>query len=337
MTMPGNGQAGRMEIGLVLPQMEGAMAGATPQWPDVAAMARRAEAVGFDSIWVIDHLLVNSRGEGSAKKGLWECWSLLAALAAVTTSVRLGSLVTATSLRNPGLLAKIADTVDEISDGRLILGLGAGSYSAEHYSFGYPWDNQVSRFEEAVGIVKALLRFGRVDFTGTYYTVRDCELRPRSRRSGGPPILIGAVDHRERMLRLTAEHADLWNAWLVFGNSNPTAIPPLRDAVDTACRAARRDPASLGRTAAVLVDLAGEDIFGPDVPASLRERKTVRPLTGSPRQLAAALSAFAAEGISHLQVCLAPNTPSTIDTFAEVLDLVSRQVSHYRSASGGAR
>jgi alkanesulfonate monooxygenase SsuD/methylene tetrahydromethanopterin reductase-like flavin-dependent oxidoreductase (luciferase family) len=315
----------RPDIGIVLPQMEGAMAGATPRWPDIAAMARQAEAAAFDSIWVIDHLLVNSRGAGSPTKGLWECWSLLAGLAAVTSSVRLGSLVTATSLRNPAVLAKAADTVDEISAGRLVLGVGAGSYPAEHHRFGCPWDRQVDRFAEAVDILRALLRDGHADFSGRYYTVRDCELRPRPRAQGGPPIMVGAVNHGPRMLRLAAEHADLWNAWLVWGHSDASAVPPLRAKVDAACRAAGRAPSSLGRTVAVLVDLEAEDIYGTDVPSTLRERRTVRPLTGPPARLAEALCAFADEGVTEVQVSLAPNTPAAIEKFRQVLDLMGNR------------
>lgn len=328
MTTPPNPN-GTLGFGLVLPQMEGSMAGRTPRWADVVEMATLAEAVGFDSVWVIDHLLVNSRGESQRRKGLWECWSLLAALATQTRSVRLGSLVTSTSFRNPALLAKTADTVDEISDGRLVLGLGAGSYPAEHEYFGYSWGRQVSRFAEAVAVITTLLRDGSADFTGEHYTVRDCELRPRPRRSGGPPILIGTVSHGDRMLKVVAEHADLWNAWLAFGHSDAGAIAPLRTAVDAACRAAGRAPESLGRTVTVLVNLASDDIYGPDVPARLRGRDIVRPLSGPPEQLAVAFAALAAEGISQVQVRLAPSTPESVEAFAQVLAL-SRGNGHAR-------
>src|SRR5215203_1266091 len=131
-----------VKVGLMLPQIEDRMVGKTARWPDLAAMAQRAEALGFDSLWTIDHLLFNERVQPGRRKGLWECWSLLAALAAITTRVELGPLVSSTTFRNPALLAKIAHTVDEISDGRLILGLGAGSYKGEHHAFGYPFDNR---------------------------------------------------------------------------------------------------------------------------------------------------------------------------------------------------
>ncbi|HWS55877.1 MAG TPA: LLM class flavin-dependent oxidoreductase [Pyrinomonadaceae bacterium] len=319
---PAEAPARRPEVGLVLPQMEGAMAGETPRWPDLQAMARAAEAAGFDSLWVIDHLLLNARGEQARRKGVWECWSLLAALAATTSRVRLGSLVTATSLRHPAMLAKIVDTVDEISGGRLILGLGAGSYRSEHDAFGLPFDHPVGRFEEAVQIIRRLLRGEAVDFEGSYYTVRDCELRPRPARAAGPPVLIGTIRQGERMLRLVAEHADFWNAWLSFGRSDADQIPPLRAAVDAACRAAGRDPATLRRTASVLVDLTRGDFYGADVPMRLRDRQAVEPLAGTPAELAAAIRAFASEGVSHLQVSLAPNTLAGVEAFAEVLGLL---------------
>src|ERR687893_2015533 len=184
------------------------MAGATPRWSDLAAIARRAEEVGFDSLWVQDHLLF--RYPDQEPEGPWESFSLLAALAAVTSRVELGTLVTCVSYRNPALTAKIADTIDEISGGRLILGLGAGWHEPEYAAFGFPYDHRVSRFEEALQIITALLRTGHVDFQGAYYTARDCELRPRGPRPEGPPILVGGSG--ERMLRIAARYADAWNA-----------------------------------------------------------------------------------------------------------------------------
>lgn len=319
-----------IEVGLVLPQIEGMMEEQTARWNDLAAMARLAEDAGFDSLWTIDHFLLDGLREPGRKEGLWECWSLLSALAASTERAKLGTLVSATSFRNPALLAKIADTVDEISSGRLILGLGSGWYDPEHTAFGYPFDHRVGRFEEALNILLPLLRDGHVDFSGTYYEARECELRPRSSREGGPPVLIGALAHAPRMLRLVAEHADMWNAWLAFGSSQAEQIQPLREAVDAACEKAGRDPATLKRTAGVLVDvgstmggsrtagspvwLPAGNLFGP-----------LEPLRGSPEEIVDGLLGFAREGITHLQVWLAPNTPAGIEAFAPVLEILDAE------------
>ena len=179
---------GRMlKLGLILPEAEYDMAGATPRWSDLAAMARLAEEIGFDSLWFVDHLIYRDEMTTLEQQGVWECWSILAALAAVTRRVELGSLVTPTSFRNPALLAKIVDTVDEISGGRVILGLGAGYHAAEYRAFGFPHDHRASRFEEAFTIIRHLLRDGSVDFDGQYYSARECELRPRGPRRNGPP------------------------------------------------------------------------------------------------------------------------------------------------------
>lgn len=177
-----------------------------PSWSDVKQLATRAEAIGFDSVWVMDHLTMR---RDSGTEPVWEGWSLLSALAATTRRVEIGTLVVATSFRNPALLAKMADTVDEISGGRLILGLGAGWHEPEYRAFGYPFDHRVSRFEEALTIIRTLLREGRIDYDGQYYQARDCELAPRGPRSHGPPILVGGSG--ERMLGLLARYADYWN------------------------------------------------------------------------------------------------------------------------------
>jgi len=142
-----------LKVGLFLPTGEGDMAGGTPRWNNIKTMVQQA-AWGFDSIWVQDHLLFDYGDPGVRPTGVWECWSLLAALAAVTTRVELGALVACTSFRNPALLAKMADTVDEISGGRLILGLGAGYHEPEFRAFGYPFDHLVGRFEEALQIIQ---------------------------------------------------------------------------------------------------------------------------------------------------------------------------------------
>jgi alkanesulfonate monooxygenase SsuD/methylene tetrahydromethanopterin reductase-like flavin-dependent oxidoreductase (luciferase family) len=137
------------KLGIILPEGEGDLDGRTPRWSDYVAMARLTEEAGFDSLWFVDHLIYRNDASGRPPQGAWECWSVLAALAAATSWVELGSLVTATSFRNPALLAKMADTIDEISGGRLILGLGAGWNEVEYRMFGYPFDHRVDRFAEA--------------------------------------------------------------------------------------------------------------------------------------------------------------------------------------------
>ncbi len=310
--------AAPLKIGVHLPFSERQMQGATPRWQDIATLARRAEEVGFDSIWIADHLLF--RFAGIESRGGWECLSLLAALAASTSRVELGTLVVCTGFRNPALLAKIADTIEEISGGRLILGIGAGYHEPEYRAFGYPYDHRVSRFEEAVRIISGLLKTGQVDFAGQFYQARECELRPRGPRAGGPPLMIGTKG--ARMLRLTARYADLWNGWVAFDTSRPSAVPPLREAVDAACREVGRDPATLGRTLTVLVDFVGT----PDLPVRLiRPDSAPEPIVGSPAEIARALRAFTAEGITHIQVALQPNNLAGIERFAPVLEELRRE------------
>jgi len=293
-----------LKVGLMFPDTEREFGGGTARWADLLAMARLAEDAGFDSIWVSDHLIF--RFEGKEPQGIWECWSLLSALAAATSRVEIGPLVSCTSFRNPALLAKIADTVDEISGGRLILGLGAGWHEPEYAAFGYPFDRRVGRFAEALQIIVPLLRTGHVDFAGEYYQARDCELRPRGPRPAGPPIMIGTTG--ARMLRLTAEYADIWNAWAL---NTPEDVTAARDKVDAACLDAGRDPATLQRSCSILVDLPGR---------AGRPREDGPVLVGNPETLANSLRRHADLGISHVQVVLDPNNLAGIEKFALVLE-----------------
>jgi probable F420-dependent oxidoreductase len=299
-----------LKVGIELPIAEDKGRKGTPRWSDISLMARRAEEAGFDSVWVEDHLLF--RNEGRPTQGVWDGWSLLAALAAVTERVEIGPLVSCVSFRNPALLAKIADTVDEISNGRLILGLGAGWHEPEYEAFGFPFDHRVSRFEEALKIIHGLLKTGHVDFEGKYYSARECELRPRGPRPEGPPILLGTIG--ERMLGLTAQYADLWNAYFTHTHNHPEMVAPLSAKVDAACQAAGRDPATLGRTAAVYVQMPGS------APESTPPHWEFTPLGGSTEEMAANLRAYADHGVSHLILWLEPNTLESIEAFVPVLE-----------------
>jgi probable F420-dependent oxidoreductase len=301
-----------LKVGIFLPFVEYMMDGRTPRWTDILAMAQEAENLGFDSLWLGEHLIFHfpepHPWSGHAEGGPWECWSLLAALAAATKRIEIGPLVGCTSFHNPALLAKMADTIDEISGGRFILGLGAGWNEDEYRAFGFPFDHRASRFEEAITIIHALLHEGRVDFAGAYYQARECELRPRGPRPNGPPILIGTTG--PRMLRLAARYADLWNVDL-WGYHQPDEIGPLRTMVDEACAAVGRDPATLGRTVALNINPTGRT----DIP----ETEAIR---GSAEELVGILRAFAQEGISHIQVCLLPNSLASLEAFAPTLELL---------------
>jgi alkanesulfonate monooxygenase SsuD/methylene tetrahydromethanopterin reductase-like flavin-dependent oxidoreductase (luciferase family) len=168
---------------------------------------------------------------------------------------RAGPLVACTAFHNPAVLAKRADTIDEIAGGRLILGLGAGWNETEFRAFGIPFDHRIDRFAEAFAIIHGLLRDGAIDFDGTYYQARDCELLPRGPRPGGPPLMIGS--NGERMLRITAPHVDAWNSWYADTDNTPAGVAPLREKVDAAAREAGRDPAAIERTVAVQVRMPG--------------------------------------------------------------------------------
>jgi probable F420-dependent oxidoreductase len=299
-----------LQVGLELPVAEGRGWDGVPRWPDILTIARRAEEVGFDSLWVEDHLLV--RGEDGAH-GLWECWSLLAALAATTERVELATFVACAGFRNPALLAKQADTLDEISGGRLILGLGAGWNETDFNAFGFPFEQRVSRFEEAVQIIHGLLREGTIDFAGRYYQARECELRPRGPRPQGPPLLVGSTG--ARMLRIAARYADAIN-----GPANTVErLAQLQQLASDACVAVDRDPATLAVTAAVLVDFTN----GLGVPASLNPARKP-PLTGTPEEMAALLSAYAAAGVSHVQLTPLPLTLASVERLAPVLELLDK-------------
>jgi alkanesulfonate monooxygenase SsuD/methylene tetrahydromethanopterin reductase-like flavin-dependent oxidoreductase (luciferase family) len=277
-------------------------------------MARRAEDVGLDSIWLGDHLLY--RFADGSTRGPWEAWSILAALAAATSRIRLGPLVACTSFHNPAILAKQADTLDEISGGRFVLGLGAGWNETEFRAFGIPFDHRIDRFEEAFTIIRGLLHDGAIDFEGRFYSARDCELRPRGPTPGGPPLLIGSTG--PRMLAITVPYVDQWNAWYADTNNSPAGVAALRDRVDEACRAAGRDPAEIERTVAVLCRMSGGtgrlqgDASRPPPPA----------LEGPPEALAQELRRYAEQGIAEVQLVLDPITAASIGTLAPVLELL---------------
>ena len=302
------------KIGIFLPLIENQGIHGVASWRDILAVTQRAEELGYDSVWVPDHVIF--RHPNQPETGVWEAMSMLAAIAASTSRIELGPLVLAAGFRNPALLAKMADTIDEISGGRFILSLGAGWHKPEYDAFGFPFDHRYARFEEAVTVIHGLLRNGHVDFEGDYHQARDCELRPRGPRPSGPPILIGTSG--PKMLRLTARYADMWN---VDWRNSPADIPPYLDALDAACREVGRDPKTLLRTVGVEVDMPGAISNR----AERSKGKRTPPITGTPEEMAETIRAYAALGISHLQLLFDPNTLESLEAFAPVLELLDRE------------
>ncbi len=294
-----------IQLGLNLPYVEGSMDGRTPRWSDILAMAQMAEAVGFDAVWVSDHVgFGDPDGEWS---GAWESWTLLSALAATTERVHLGTYVLAMPLRNPALLAKMAETLDEISGGRVILGVGAGWNDPEFTSYGVPFDERFTRFEDGLRIISAMLRHGRSTHDGRLNQTKSARLEPRGPRPLGLPLMVGATG--PRMLRLTAELADHWNG----GLRSIGEVAPLIKAVDAACRQVDRDPATLTRSVEVLVRTsAARD----DAPSDEHE------IRGAPADVAGELRRFADLGLDHLQVQLRPNSIKGVAAFARILDIL---------------
>jgi alkanesulfonate monooxygenase SsuD/methylene tetrahydromethanopterin reductase-like flavin-dependent oxidoreductase (luciferase family) len=305
---------GRLRIGLLLRTGEQARpAGRVIDWGEIREMSVMAEAVGFDTIWMADHLIMRNAGSvvmpPGESRGPREAWTVLSAIAAVTSRITLGPFVACNSFREPALLAKMADTLEDVSGGRLILGLGAGWHKPEYTAFGYPFDHLAGRFEEALQIIVPLLKGESVTFQGRYYRVDDCELRPRGPRPGGPPIWIGA--RQPRMLRLVAQYADAFNT--VWHRDPSVAIEQYAN-MEAACREVGRDPATIQRT-------AGTTVLVPDAGDAPDSSPTA--MTGSVQELAEQLWAFHTEaGVSHLTIILDPWTTRGIEAFGKVIETI---------------
>ena len=305
-----------MQIGLMMRSGEQPAPGAgrTVRWAELRELARLAEDVGVDTIFAPDHLLFRSSPpvalpEGETR-GVWEGWTILSAISQVTSRVTLGPFVACTAFRNSALLAKMADTLDEVSDGRLILGLGAGWHEPEFAAFGYLFDRRVTRFEEALRIIVPLLREGHVDFEGRYFRARDCELRPRGPRPNGPPIWIGA--RKPRMLGLVARYADAYNTDMLLDPGGVTEAAEPFGVLDEACREIGRDPASVLRTGGCFLALEGSE----DDPAG----KPKGYLSGSTDEVVERLRALAAAGVQHMTFWLSPWSPTGIEQLGPIVE-----------------
>jgi probable F420-dependent oxidoreductase len=285
-----------LRVGIQLPEVEREV-----RWPEVVAIARAAEEGGFDSIWLGDHLLY--RGDGRPERGPWDVWTQLAALAAATERVKLGPLVACTAFHPPGILARMAASVDEVSGGRLVLGLGAGWNETEFCAFGIPYDRRVSRFEEAFEIVRRLVAGERVTLHGRFHEVEDAVLLPPPARR--IPLMIGA--NATRMLSIALPHVESWNTWHTHYGNTPEGFSCHNAVVSEAAERAGRDPATLDRSACVLVSAGGSDERAETSPPVEAER-----LAGHLRELEEA-------GADEAILVVAPITEASVRELAAAL------------------
>jgi alkanesulfonate monooxygenase SsuD/methylene tetrahydromethanopterin reductase-like flavin-dependent oxidoreductase (luciferase family) len=288
-----------MSLGLMLPLGEKSHFGPTPRFADMVEMAQTAKDVGFEAIWLADHFSFTNDDE---VRGVWEAWTMMAAVAAAVPDIQIGSLVACTGFRNPGVIAKMTEAIDEISGGKFILGLGAGWHEPEYRQFGFPFDYRVSRFEDAIRIIHPLLRDGHADHAGEFFQANDAVNAPRGPRATGAPILVGSSG--DRMLGLVAEFADAWNTvW----HNDPAKVAELMPKVDAACDAIGRPRESLIRTAGG--NFAMEGYLG----------RRPNPVEGDVDAMASRLDGFRDLGLAHYVCGLDPCTPATITSFGEVI------------------
>jgi probable F420-dependent oxidoreductase len=293
-----------LRVGIQLPEVERDV-----RWPEYVAIARAAEDAGFDSIWMGDHLLY--RDDGRPERGPWDAWTILAGLAAVTERVRLGPLVACLGFHPPGVLARMAATVDEIGRGRLVLGVGAGWNEPEFRAFGLTFDHRVDRFEEAFTIVRGLLSGERVTLHGTYVRAEDAVLLPAPAQR--PKLMVGSTG--ERVLAITLPHVEAWNTWYdLYGNS-VDGFERENAKVTAAAQRAGRDPSEIERSACVLVAIdRGAD--------ERRMPEDYAPVEGNPRAVAEHLRELAAAGAHEAILVANPITETSVRTLGGALALL---------------
>ncbi len=288
-----------LRVGLQLPEVEREV-----RWPEYVAMARAAEDVGFDSVWVGDHYLY--RDQQGRERGPWEAWTTLAALAQATERVELGPLVACAGFHRPAILAKLAASVDEISGGRLRVGIGAGWNRTEFDAFGVPYDGRVSRFEEAFDVIRRLLAGEHVTASGRFVQVNDAVLLPAPARQ--IPLMIGS--NSDRMLAAALPYVDTWNTWFDGYGNTPEGFETLDHRISVACVRAGRSPDQVKRSACVLVRLDPRATERPNDPAAIE---------GSAEEIATTLRSFADAGADEAILVLNPITEDSIRGLGAVL------------------
>lgn len=301
-----------LQIGIQLPEVERRV-----PWPELLQMATTAEAVGFDSLWLGDHLLYDLP-DGSVR-GPWEVYTSLAALAAVTHRVQIGSLVSSLGFHEPAMIAKMAATIDAVSDGRLVLGVGAGWNEREYRAFGLPFDRRVDRFEEAFDLLRRLLAGETVTHDGRYHRYERCVIDPPPASPGGPLLMVGS--NSPRMLSITLPHVHAWNVWWsIFGNS-PSRLADVVADVRRRTEEIGRDPDEVEATACVYVQAPG----GVGRTMGDLASQGVEPVAGSHAEVADALAAFGEAGADHLQLVVDPITTASVEWLGGVLEELARR------------
>jgi alkanesulfonate monooxygenase SsuD/methylene tetrahydromethanopterin reductase-like flavin-dependent oxidoreductase (luciferase family) len=285
-------------------------------WPEILATATHAEATGWDRVYIADHFMGDNQRAGDTIAPTLEATALMAALAATTPRVMIGALVFGITYRHPAVLANWAKTVDQISDGRLLLGVGAGWQINEHEQYGIelgPPGVRIERFEEALAVLEGLLRTPVTNVSGRHYQLTDAVMEPKPVQQP-LPILIGGTG--DRMMHVVARHADEWNMW-----SSPERFAERSAALDAACSKIGRDPASIARSTQALFFL-GDDQAKVD---GLIERVAPRPAVGgTAERLVDAVGAWRDVGVD--EVIVPDFTLGSGERKREALDLISEQV-----------
>ena len=274
-----------IRIGLNLPTWP-LREGGYASWPDMRRLAQAMDAMGVDTLWVPDHLQRVTPGRGVF--GFWECWTILVAAAEATNRIEVGPFIACTGFRNPALLAKMAATLDEVSGGRLLLGLGSGvpERDASWGAFGYDGTRHVGKYAEAVEIVTRLVRGGTVTFEGEHYRTNAAEIIPSGPRPDGIPVMAAGLG--EKTAQVAARHADLISVNRTIASAQDA------DAVIAiahgACAAVGRDPKTLTVTgwARLAIRADGVAIQKPGC------------LAGEPAEVAETVRAIRDAGVSHL-------------------------------------
>lgn len=300
---------GRLKLGLVLVTGDAGAARTTARWTDIRTLALMAEAIGFDTVWTPDELLW--RSAPGKERGFWEGVAMAGAVAAVTSRIVVGTWVMSALHRNPGITAKVAETLDEISGGRFVFGLGAGhAWPGQARAFGLPEDHVYQRFEEALEIIVPLLRGGHADFQGTWHAARDLEQRPVGPRPGAIPIMIGG--HGPKGLRHAARLADIWSCY-AEESSDVEELGPRVIALEAACAEVGRDPATIGRSAGI------------EVASRARRGDSSAPkgaIAGSSEDIADRFQELQAAGYTQLEIMLEPPTIDALEALAPVLEVL---------------